>query len=85
MADGQCLPSKCHAHGQQPRDGDMQGFREDQDFEITDAAEADFDFGNASSVDVYSQVQNPIRQLLLGKPGVRPQPRLADTRADDVL
>ena len=63
----------------------MQGFRKDQDFEITDAAEADFDFGNAGAVDVYSQVQDPIRQLLLGEPGARPQPRLADTRADDVL
>lgn len=63
----------------------MQGFREDEDFEIADAAEADFDFGNAGSVDVRSQVYDAIRQLLLGEPGARLEPCLADTRADDVF
>ena len=82
---GARLARKCRAYRQQPRDGNVQGFREDQDFEITDTAEADFDFGNTGSVDVRSQVYNPICQLLLGEPGARPQPRLADTRADDVF
>ena len=63
----------------------MQGFREDQEFEITNAAEANFDFRNTGSVDVRSQVHDPIRQLLLGEPGARPQPRTADARADDVF
>jgi hypothetical protein len=47
----------------------MQGFREDQEFEITDAAETNFDFGNAGPVDLRSQVRDPIRQLPLGEPG----------------
>jgi len=79
------LPPKCRSHRQQPCDGDMQGFREDQEFEITNAAEADFDFRNAGPVDVRSQVHDPIRQLLLGEPGARPQPRVTDARADDVV
>lgn len=32
-----------------------------------------------------SQVHDPIRQLLLGEPGARPQPRFPDARADDVF
>lgn len=78
------LPKRL-AHWQQPRGSDVQGFRQDQDFEITDAAEANFDFGNAGSVDVRSQFHDPIRQLLLGEPGARTQSCLADARADDVL
>ena len=63
----------------------MQGFRKNKDFEVTDTAEADFDFGNAGSVGVHSQLHDPIRQLLLGEARTRPQSRLADARADDVL
>jgi hypothetical protein len=79
------LSPKRRAHRQQPRDGDMQGFCEYQDFEITDATEADFNLGNASPVDVRSQARDTICQLLLCEPRARPQPRLADTRADNVL
>jgi len=73
------------SHREQPSDGDVQGFRKDKDFEIAYAAEPDFNFGNAGPVDVRSQAGDTICQLLLGEPRPLPQPRLADTRADDVL
>ena len=70
---------------QQPGDGDVQRFRKDKEFKIAHAAEADFNLGNADSVDVRSQTCDTICQLLLCEPRPRPQPRFADARADDVL
>jgi hypothetical protein len=70
---------------QQPRDRNIQGFRKHKDFKIAHAAEADFNLGNAGSVDVRSRARDTIRQLLLCEPRPRPQTRLADTRANDVL
>jgi hypothetical protein len=70
---------------QQPQDGDFQGFRKDNDFEIAHAAETDFNFADAGSVDVPSQSRDTIRQLLLREPRSRPQSRFTDTRTDDVF
>jgi hypothetical protein len=85
MDNDQWLPPKRGAHRQQPRDGDMQAFREDEEFEIAHAAEANFNFADAGSVDVPSQFRDTIRQLLLCEPRPRPQSRLTDTRTHDVL
>ena len=79
------LPPNPSSPRQQRRDGYIQGFRKDKDFEIAHAAEADFNLGNADSVDVSSQTCNTICQLLLCEPRPRPRPRLVDTWADDVL
>jgi hypothetical protein len=66
-------------------DGDVQGFREDKKFEIAHAAAADFNLGDAGMINVHSQAQDTICQFLLGESRLRPQPRLADMWADDVL
>ena len=79
------LTPNCLSQRQQPQDGDFQGFRKDNDFEIAHAAETDFNFADAGSVDVPSQSRDTIRQLLLREPRPRPQSRFTDTRTDDVF
>jgi hypothetical protein len=79
------LTPNCLSQRQQPQDGDFQGFRKDNDFEIAHAAETDFNFADAGSVDVPSQSRDTIRQLLLREPRSRPQSRFTDTRTDDVF
>jgi hypothetical protein len=79
------LTPNCLSQRQQPQDGDFQGFRKDNNFEIAHAAETDFNFADAGSVDVPSQSRDTIRQLLLREPRSRLQSRLTNTRSHDVL